>query len=80
MKIEVLGTGCAKCNLLEQTAKSAADKLGLSYELTHVKDINEFVRRGVMFTPALSVNGKVVSVGKVPAEAEIVQLLIKAGT
>lgn len=75
MRIEILGTGCAKCHLLEQTAKAAADKLGLSYELEHVRDIREFAKRGVMFTPALLVDGKVVVAGKVPAEAEIARLL-----
>jgi len=75
MKIEILGTGCAKCNLLEQTAKSAADKLGLSYELEHVRDINEFAKRGVMFTPALIVDGRVLSAGKVPSESEMSRLL-----
>lgn len=75
MKIEILGTGCAKCNLLEQTARSAADKLGLSYELEHVKDIKEFAKRGVMFTPALVVDGKVVVAGRVPPAAEIERLI-----
>jgi len=78
MKIEILGTGCAKCNLLEQTAKSAADKLGVSYELEHVKDIREFARRGVMFTPALAVDGKVVVTGRVPSADEIARLLNNA--
>ncbi|MDX2200051.1 MAG: thioredoxin family protein [Phycisphaerae bacterium] len=78
MKIEILGTGCAKCNLLEQTARSAADKLGLTYQLEHVKDIKEFANRGVMFTPALVVDGKVVVAGKAPQEAEIVRMLMQA--
>lgn len=80
MKIEVLGTGCAKCELLEKTAKAAADKLGVSYDLVHIKDIREFAKRGVMFTPALVVDGKVVAAGKVPSEAEITRLLTCAGT
>lgn len=75
MRIEILGTGCPKCNLLEATAKAAADKLGIQYEIDHVKDINEFMRRGVMMTPALAVNGKVVVVGKVPREAEVSAIL-----
>ena len=75
MKIEVLGTGCPKCNLLEAAAKAAADKLGIKYEIDHVKDINEFMRRGVMMTPALAVNGKVVMAGRVPREAEISSIL-----
>ncbi len=75
MKIEVLGTGCAKCNLLEQTVKSAADKLGVNYQLEHIRDIKEFAKRGVMFTPALAVDGKVVVAGKVPTESDIMRLL-----
>ena len=75
MRIEILGTGCPKCNLLEATAKAAADKFGIRYEIDHVKDINEFMKRGVMFTPALAVNGKVIVAGKVPREAEISEIL-----
>ena len=75
MKIEILGTGCPKCNLLEATAKAAADKLGIRYELDHVKDIDEFLKRGVMFTPALAIDGKVVISGKVPREPEIYAIL-----
>lgn len=78
MKIEILGTGCPKCNLLEATAQAAADKLGISYEIAHIKDINEIMNRGVMMTPALAVNGKVVLAGKVPREAEITQILSRA--
>jgi small redox-active disulfide protein 2 len=61
--------------MLEATAKSAADKLGLEYEIEHITDINEFMKRGVMFTPALAIDGKVVAAGKVPPEAEITRLL-----
>lgn len=75
MKIEILGTGCAKCNRLEQTARSAADKLGLTYQLEHVTDIREFAKRGVMVTPALVVDGKVIVAGKVPPESEVTRLL-----
>lgn len=78
MKIEILGTGCAKCDLLERTTRSAADKLGLRYELEHVKEIPEFAKRGVMFTPALVVDGKVVVAGRVPPAAEIERLLVAA--
>ncbi len=78
MRIEILGTGCAKCNLLEATAKAAADKLGLDYQLEHVTDINEFMKRGVMFTPALVIDGQVKVAGKVPAEAEMTSILTSA--
>lgn len=75
MKIEILGTGCAKCNMLEAVAKAAADKLGVSYQMEHVKDIHEFARRGVMFTPALVVDGRVLTTGKVPSESELMRML-----
>lgn len=75
MRIEILGTGCARCNLLEATARAAADKLGLPYELNHVKNIEEIMNRGVMMTPALAVNGRVVAMGRVPNEPEISSFL-----
>ncbi len=78
MKIEVLGTGCAKCNMLEQAARAAADKLGLQYELTHVKDLAKIAAYGVMMTPALVINGQVKVSGKVPSEAELTSLLTSA--
>ena len=78
VKIEVLGTGCAKCNKLEETAKAAADKLGITYEMRHIRDINEFVKRGVMVTPALAIDGKVVLAGRVPSEAELTTILASA--
>jgi len=75
MRIEILGTGCPKCNLLEATAKAVADKLGILYEIEHVRDINAIMNRGVMMTPALAVNGKVVVAGRVPRESEISAIL-----
>lgn len=79
VKLEVLGTGCAKCNALEASVKQVADKLGLNYELTHVKEIAKFAAYGVMITPALVVDGKVKFAGKVPSEAELTKILSAAG-
>jgi small redox-active disulfide protein 2 len=78
MRIEILGTGCAKCNLLEATAKKAADKLGIEYELVHVKDLGKIASYGVVMTPALAIDGKVKLVGKVATEAEITTILTRA--
>ncbi len=75
MKLEVLGTGCAKCNALETAVRRAADSLGLDYELEHVKDLSKFASYGVMMTPALVVNGQVKVSGKVPSEAELTTIL-----
>ena len=75
MMIEVLGTGCAKCDRLGTAAKAAADKLGVPYEIVHVREIDAIVQRGVITTPALAVDGKVIVSGRVPSEAELISLL-----
>ncbi|GMV96190.1 MAG: TM0996/MTH895 family glutaredoxin-like protein [Phycisphaerae bacterium] len=78
MKIEVLGTGCPKCQALAANAKAAADKLGVPYELCKVTDLGEIMKRGVVFTPALAIDGQVKSAGKVLSEADVTALLATA--
>ena len=75
MKIEILGTGCPKCHSLAKNADDAARKMGIDYELCKVTRIDEIMKRGVMLTPALAIDGKVEVVGRVPGEAEITTLL-----
>ncbi len=75
-KLQILGTGCAKCKKLAENTEAAAKALGIDYELSKVTDINEIMKYGVMMTPALTVDGVVKVVGKVPSAAEI-QLLLK---
>jgi len=70
-KIQILGTGCPKCKQLAQCAEQAAKELGLEYELEKVTEINEIMKFGVMMTPALAVDGKVKSVGKVLSLADM---------
>lgn len=74
-KIQILGTGCAKCEKLAANAKQAADNLGLDYELVKIKDLNEIMAFGVMTTPGLAIDGKVLTAGKLPSPAEIEKLL-----
>lgn len=71
MKIQILGTGCAKCLKLAEETEKAAKELGLSYELVKVTDINDIMGFGVMITPALAVDGTVKVAGKVPSAEEI---------
>ena len=63
MKIEVLGSGCAKCRTLAENAKTAIEELGLDCEIVKVTDIDEIVSRGIMMTPALVVDGLVKTMG-----------------
>ncbi len=73
--VKVLGSGCAKCNQLEQATKEALQELGHDMEIEHVRDVMEIAKYGVMSTPALVVKGKVVSYGKVLSKDEAVKLL-----
>jgi small redox-active disulfide protein 2 len=75
IKIEVLGTGCKKCQQLEANVKEAIASLKLNAEVLHITDPIEIAKRGVMSTPALVVNSKVVSKGKVMTPVEIEPLL-----
>jgi small redox-active disulfide protein 2 len=75
MKIQILGTGCPKCNRLAENADAAARGLGIEYELEKVTDLNEIMRLGVMMTPGLVVDGDVKSVGKVLSIEEIKVLI-----
>ncbi|HRW51892.1 MAG TPA: thioredoxin family protein [Phycisphaerae bacterium] len=75
MKIEVLGTGCAKCRLLESAVRASVDRLGVSCSIDHVTDINRITEYGVMMTPALVIDGQVRIVGRIPSDAELTSLL-----
>ncbi len=75
MKIEILGTGCPKCEELAKNAKAAVEELRLAAEVSKVTDIVEIANRGVMLTPALSVDGDIKLVGKVVTVAELKTLL-----
>lgn len=76
MEIKVLGTGCAKCKSLEKATLQAVSESGIDATVTKVEDFLEIMKLGVMTTPALVVNGKVLVKGQVPSVAEISQLLI----
>ena len=75
MKIQILGSGCAKCHALTAVAQQAAHDLGLTSELEKVTDVKRFAEFGVMFTPALAVDGAVKVSGKVPSLDEAKKLL-----
>lgn len=76
--IKILGSGCAKCNALEAAAREALGELGMDTAIDHVTDFTQIAAYGVMTTPALVVDGKVVSYGKVLSKEEVKTLIIKA--
>ena len=75
MKVQVLGTGCKKCQQLEANAKMAAKEMGVDVEIEKVTDIAKIAEFGVMFTPALAIDGEVKSSGKVLSVDEIKAIL-----
>lgn len=75
MKIEVLGTGCAKCTKLYETAKEAVSLAGVDAEIVKVEDLAKIMKYKVMVTPALVVDGQVKVTGRVPAASELAGLL-----
>ncbi len=77
VKIEVLGTGCAKCKSLAKNVEKAVQELGSDAEIVKVESLQEIMNRGVMMTPALFIDGEAISVGRAPSVAEIKQLLKK---
>ena len=76
--IQVLGSGCAKCNALEAAVQAALHELGMDDTIEHVTDFAQIAAYGVMTTPALLVDGKVVSYGKVLSQEEARALIQKA--
>lgn len=75
--VKVLGSGCAKCNALEAAVREALAELGMDTAVDHVTDFAEIAAYGVMTTPALVVDGRVVSCGKVLKKEEAAALLRK---
>ena len=78
MKVQILGTGCPKCKLLEQHAREAIMELGIQADVEKVTDIDKIMEMGVMMTHALAIEGDVKSVGKVLTKDQAVQI-IKGG-
>jgi len=71
MKIEILGTGCPKCKKLEENVRKAVSELKIKAEILKVTDIGKIINYGVMSTPAIVVDGKIKTSGRVPDVEEI---------
>jgi len=74
-KIQILGTGCAKCEKLFENAKAAVEECGADCELEKISDIERIVDLGVMMTPALVIDGEIKAVGKVLPPEDILTML-----
>ncbi|GAG79154.1 unnamed protein product [marine sediment metagenome] len=77
MEIKILGTGCPKCKALEKATINALAELDIAANVSKVEDIMQIMNYGVISTPALVINEKVVIKGRIPSENEIKEILIK---
>ena len=77
MNIIVLGTGCAKCKTLEQLTRKVVADINLNAEVTKEEDITKIMGYGIMRTPGLVKDGKVILSGRIPSESELKELLTK---
>jgi small redox-active disulfide protein 2 len=77
MEIKILGAGCPKCKTLEEITRKVVKDNGIDATVTKIEDIVEIMKFNIMTTPALVVNEKVVSKGRIPSVAEIKQFLTK---
>jgi small redox-active disulfide protein 2 len=75
MKVQILGSGCTKCKLLEQHAREAVAELGIDAEIVKVSNSDDIMDMGVMMTPALALDGEVKSVGKVLTKDQVIVFL-----
>ncbi len=75
VKIQVAGPGCPRCKATEKNVRDACEQLNLNADISHIYDIKEFAKLGVIFTPAVIVDGKIVSSGKLPTVEEIKKIL-----
>ena len=78
MKIQILGSGCANCHKVEEIANKAVAQLGVTAQVELVTDVQTILRYGVMNTPGIVIDDKVVSTGRVPALSQMAQLITEA--
>jgi small redox-active disulfide protein 2 len=77
MEIKILGTGCSKCKTLEKVTRDTVSEMGIDAEIKKEEDIVKIMGYGIMNTPGLVINGKVVSSGRVLSTHEIKDLISK---
>ena len=74
-KLQILGTGCAKCKTLAENAEKAVADAGIEARIEKVSDIREIMKFNILMTPGLVIDGEVKAAGRVPSPDEIIRLL-----
>jgi small redox-active disulfide protein 2 len=76
MEIKILGTGCPKCKTLEKITREVVNEMGITAEISKEEDIVKIMSYGIMHTPGLVINGKVVISGRVPSSKEVKEIIV----
>jgi len=75
MNIKILGTGCPKCKTLEKITREVVNEIGIAADISKEEDIVKIMNYGIMHTPGLVINGKVVLSGRIPSAIEIKKII-----
>jgi len=75
MEIKILGPGCPKCKTLEKITREAVDEMGIAADISKEEDIVKIMNYGIMHTPGLVINGRVVLSGRLPSSKEVKEIL-----
>lgn len=75
MKIEIYGSGCAKCNKTEEIVRQVVNELNIEAEISKIEDLQKIIDKGIMMTPAVAVDGVVKILGRVPSIQDVKNIL-----
>jgi len=75
MKIEIYGSGCAKCKKTEEIVRQAVNELNIKAEISKIEDLQKIIDKGIMMTPAVAVDGEIKILGRVPSTQDVKKIL-----
>ena len=75
MKIEIYGSGCAKCKKTEEIVRQAVNELNIEAEISKIEDLQKIIDKGIMMTPAVAIDGKIKILGRVPSIQDVKKIL-----
>ena len=75
MKIEIYGSGCAKCKKTEEIVRQVVNELNIKAEISKIEDLQKIIDKGIMMTPAVAVDGVVKILGRVPSTEDVKKIL-----
>ena len=75
MKIEIYGSGCAKCKKTEEIVRQVVNELNIKAEISKIEDLQKIIDKGIMMTPAVAIDGEIKILGRVPSTQDVKKIL-----